>query len=387
MRILHTADWHLGRIFHQVHMTEDQAAVLDQFIDLIKDRRPHAVIVAGDIYDRSVPPVDAVRLLDEVITRILLDHRTAVIMVAGNHDSADRLGFGNRLFAGRGFHLFGRLDRDMAPIPVEDETGPVWFCPIPYAEPALVRETFGSSPEAVRGHNEALRVLADHMSARTPAGARRIAVAHAFVTGGEQSESESFLTVGGAGTVDGSIFEGFHYTALGHLHRPQHCGHDRIRYSGSLLKYSFSEADHQKGITFVELDGAGQITACESIALTPRRDVRRLEGYLNDILKGAAPGENRQDYVMVTLLDEGAILDPIGKIRQVYPNVLHIQRTFLERGSGAVRSVGDHRRLDDLDLFASFMEQVTGSPLDEEGRQVAADVIDDVLGRCREVAP
>ncbi len=382
MRILHTSDWHLGRIFHGVHLTDDQACVLDDFVRLAGEAKPDVVLIAGDIYDRSIPPAEAVKLLDETLSRILLDHEIPVILIAGNHDSPERLGFGASLMARQGLQLVGQLTGDMAPVVIRDQHGPVYFCPFPYAEPSIIKERL-SAPDAT-DHNSAMLALARHLAARVPGGARTVALAHAFVAGGECSESERPLSVGGTGAVDAACFQPFHYTALGHLHRAQSAGSAHIYYAGSLMKYSFSEAAHQKSVTLVEMDGAGQV-ALETVPLAPRRDVRCLEGYLHDILAGPQNGECRDDYIMVTLKDTGAILDAIGKLREVYPNILHIERPCLT-GCGVLRGPGgDHRTLSEADLFFSFFEQVTGSPLTDEQALAFSETIDSFHKQEREV--
>lgn len=375
MRILHTADWHLGRTFHGIQLTDDQAFVLDDFVRLVREARPDVVLIAGDIYDRAVPPIEAVRLLDEVLAQILMDCRVPVILIAGNHDSPDRLSFGQRLLARQNLHVLGQLEHGLAPVVIEDAAGPVYFCPLPYAEPALVRDRL-SDPEA-QSHDLAMASLLRHFTAQIPAGskARTVVVAHAFVAGGEGSESERPLSVGGAGTVEAAHFLPFNYVALGHLHRPQIAGAKHIRYAGSLMKYSFAEAEHQKSITLVEMDAAGGVS-CEAISLAPRREVRCISGYLAEILKGPLPGVNREDYLMVTLHDRGAILNAIGTLREVYPNVLRVERLHLTVGKELQRPAGDHRRLTEAELFASFFEQVTGAALSEAAARMFAETVD-----------
>jgi DNA repair protein SbcD/Mre11 len=386
-RFIHTADWHLGRLFHTVSLIEDQAHVLSQLLDLIRETRPDAVIVAGDVYDRAVPPADAVRLLDETVASIVAGLGVPLVMIAGNHDSPDRLGFGSALMETRGFHVRGPYPSAIAPVRLDSADGPVHIYPIPYAEPALVRERLGD-PEAYNHDAAMTSTLAPIASGERPPG-RSIAVAHCFVTGGSESESERPLSVGGEGNVDAGRFAGFDYVALGHLHRPQtigQAGDGNCHYAGSLLKYSFSEADHAKSVSLVEMDGAG---ACriERIALRPRRDLRILEGRLADLLAGPAPGESRDDYLLVRLLDKEALLDPMGKLRSVYPNVLHLERPGL-LAAGTLGSEGRARlRRTEQSLFGSFFEQMTGDTLDEDQETAFAAVLDDLVRAERESAP
>ncbi|MDF9408750.1 exonuclease SbcCD subunit D [Pelotomaculum isophthalicicum JI] len=372
MRILHTADWHLGRIFHGIHLTDDQAYVLEQFVQLAGDVKPDVIVIAGDVYDRAVPPTDAVKLLNEVISRIILDCKIPVLLIAGNHDSPERLGFGTRLLARQGLFISGQPGDNLAPIILQDAYGPVYFCAIPYTEPSVIREAL-AVPEAA-DHNSSMLSLLKHCTASIPRGSRTVAVAHAYVAGGESSESERPLTIGGTGMVDASCFQSFNYVALGHLHKPQKTG-DGMCYAGSLLKYSFSESSHQKSINFVEMDEAGNITL-DKITLSPRRDVRCLEGYIKDILAGPKNGESKEDYIMVTLKDTGAILDAIGKLREVYPNVLHIERPPLLDGGEIHGPRDDHRQISDMDLFSSFFEQVAGVPLTGEEARTFAETVD-----------
>ncbi|OPY60273.1 MAG: Nuclease SbcCD subunit D [Pelotomaculum sp. PtaU1.Bin065] len=372
LRILHTSDWHLGRIFHGIHLTDDQAYVLEQFLQVAGDVKPDVIIIAGDVYDRSVPPTDAVKLLDEVISRVLMDFSVPVLLIAGNHDSPERLGFGTRLLARQGLFIIGQPSANLAPIILQDSHGPVYFCPVPYAEPSVVRETL-AAPDAT-DYNSAMRCLLKHYTASLPRGSRAVAVAHAYVAGGESSESERPLTIGGTEMVDAACFQSFNYAALGHLHKPQKTG-TGIYYAGSLLKYSFSESPHRKSINLVEMDEAGNINL-DKVTLSPRRDVRCLEGYLTDILTAPKNGENKEDYIMVTLKDTGALLDALGKLREIYPNVLHIERPFLLDGGELRGPRGDHRRLSDMDLFSSFFEQVTGVPLNSEEARTFAQTVE-----------
>ncbi|MHB9030180.1 MAG: exonuclease SbcCD subunit D [Candidatus Latescibacterota bacterium] len=376
MRFIHTADWHLGRIFFNVHLTADQAYILDRFTELVKDARPDFVAIAGDIYDRAVPPREAVELLDETLSRLVLGLGTPVVLIAGNHDSPERLGFASRLLAERGLHVAGALSREPGRISFEDRSGPVYVYAIPYSEPPTVRERLGF--EDIADHDGSFRALTDLVRSGHPDGVRSVLLAHAFAAGGEGCESERPLTVGGSGMVSPGCFAGFDYVALGHLHRPQSVA-ETVHYSGSLLKYSFSEAGHRKSVSVVEMDGQGRC-AVERVPLPPKRDVRFLEGTLAEI-RARAAGD---DYLMITLLDREPILNVMDKLRDVYPNTLHIERTW-SAVSGDVRGVnGDHRRLGDADLFAAFFAQVAGEPLSEEQRNAYVTIVDRLRREERE---
>lgn len=367
MRFLHSADWHLGRTLHGTSLLEDQTWVLDEFVRLAAEVRPHAVLLAGDIFDRAVPPVAAVRLLDSVLTRLVRELGIAVVMIAGNHDGPDRLAFGAELLSGSGLKVRGALD-DADPVLLHDEHGAVAIHALPFADPLLARAAFSAEGEAaaeIDSHQAALALQLARARRRQPAGVRSVVLAHAFVAGGEECESERALAVGGSGAVATSLFDGFDYVALGHLHRAQQVGEARLHYAGSLLKYSFDEAQHRKSVNLVELaaDGSCQV---ERIALPVRRDLRILDGELDALLAAAADDPARDDYVLARLRDRGALLDAMGKLRQVYPNALAIERPGLF-GEGRAGDASDYRGIRVQDLFASFHQQTTGQALDEAG--------------------
>ena len=371
MRILHTSDWHLGRIFHGVHLTEDQAYILEQLVELIKDRKPDVILVAGDIFDRSVPPVEAVNLLDDTLSKILMDYKIPTIMISGNHDSPDRVDFGSRLMEESRLHIIGRFNKNVKPVAIEDKFGPVFFYPLPYVEPAIVRESMGVE---IHSHDEAMNVLINNIKNTMNVDKRNVLITHTFAAGGEASESERPLTIGGSSVVDAAYFNDFNYVALGHLHRPQRVGGDNIRYSGSLMKYSFSEATQKKHIPIIEMDEKGNVSV-ETIELKPRRDLRCIEGYLEDILKGPQNGESREDYLMVTLKDEGAILDAMGKIRSIYPNALHIERPQFTSTNNRLNVDSNFRKMDISELFSSFFKQVTDAEMSEEQKTAFSDIV------------
>ena len=395
MRFLHSADWHLGRVYHGVSLLEDQAHVLQQFVRIAADTRPDAILLAGDIYDRSVPPAEAVRLLDLVLEQLVLELKIPVVMIAGNHDGPDRLAFGSGLLQRAGLTVRGPVETDVAPLVLRDAHGEVAIHALPYAEPALVRSAVGD--DSIADHHAALAAQTATVRAARVPGRRAVVVAHAFVIGGTESESERPLSVGGTGAVGAEVFDGFDYVALGHLHRPQAIGakrdpggagaatidasaspdawrRARIQYSGSLLKYSFAEADHAKSVNLVELDAAGSCTV-ERIPLVPRRDLRILEGELAALVAAAATDPAREDYVLARLTDHGALLDAMGKLRGAWPNALAIERpTLVSDGPG--RATDDHRRTRIEDLFASFHQEATGVPLEPAAKAALDRVVD-----------
>ncbi|MHB8787446.1 MAG: exonuclease SbcCD subunit D [Thauera sp.] len=372
MRFLHSADWHLGRVYHGVSLLEDQAHALQQFVRIAADTRPDAILLAGDIYDRSVPPAEAVRLLDLVLSELILELKIPVVMIAGNHDGPDRLAFGSGLLQRARLTVRGPVEMDAAPLVLRDAHGEVEIHALPYAEPALVRSASGD--DTIADHHAALAAQTAAVRAAQVPGRRTVVVAHAFVQGGAESESERPLSVGGTGAVGAGVFDGFDYVALGHLHRPQAVGGARIQYSGSLLKYSFAEADHAKSVNLVDLDAEGNCTV-ERIPLVPRRDLRILEGELAALVAAAAADPARDDYVLARLTDHGALLDAMGKLRSAYPNALAIERPTLT-GEGPGRATADHRRTRIQDLFASFHLEATGVALEPAAHAALDRVVD-----------
>lgn len=371
----------MGRVLHGASLIEDQAYLLNQFVDIAMQEKPDVVLIAGDVYDRAVPPTEAVGLLDDVLSRLVLTLKLQVILIAGNHDSSPRLSFGSRLLADRGLHIQGLPTTTTPAIILEDEHGPVHVYPLPYAEPAIVRHL--TSQEDLQGHQAAMKVLLDGILARHPREARSVLLAHCFVTGSTQSESERPISVGGLASIDPSTFQGFSYVALGHLHRPQSYVDGRLWYSGSLMRYSFSETDHDKSVLLVEMDDQGRSTVKE-IAMTPRRQVRCMEGYLSQIIDGAATDKAREDYLMVTLLDQGPVFDAMGKLRVIYPNILHIERPAAANHPAGGSSRVDHRKMDEIQLFQAFFKEVTGGTLNEAQSAAFTKVVDQVRRTQRE---
>ena len=365
MRFLHTSDWHLGKTLCNASLLDDQAYMLDQVLLAIRDSRPDALVIAGDVYDRAVPPKEAVSLLDSFLVHVIRDEKVPVLIIAGNHDSPERLGFGARFLGEQGLFVAGAW----SPEPVL--LGKVAFHLVPYGDPTTLRFALGD--EHIRTHQDALAAQLARVRELHPQGHRSVIVAHAFVTGGLVSESELALAVGGAGEVDGRLFGAFDYTALGHLHRPQDVGGmPHVRYAGSLLKYSASEAGQVKAMTLVELPEAGPVRT-EPLILSPRRDLRRLKGHFQELLTGLDPG-NREDYLFVELLDQGPVLDAMVRLRQVYPNLLGLQGLMEIGNDPGVLNV-DHRSLDPETLFARFFQETTGSELSEEELSVYREVL------------
>lgn len=367
VRFLHSGDWHLGRLFHGVSLVEDQAHLLEELVRLIRDSAIDAVLIAGDVYDRAVPPPDAVTLFDDFLARVAGELGVPAVVIAGNHDSADRLGFGARLMAEGGLHVRGRLEAHPASIEFADAHGPVDVVALPFVDPPYARATL--EEEELRDHDACNAALLDRARAALRLGRRSVCVAHAFVAGGSDSESERPLVVGGGGLVKASRFEGFDYVALGHLHRPQRVARDGIRYAGSLMPYSFAEAAHEKSVSVVELDAEGAVSI-EAVSLSPRRAVRVVEGELDALL--ASPPEElaRDDYLLVRLTDRGALFHPMARLRERFPNVLQIERPALEAAAspGGVTAAATLAPRTPLDLFDDFFTAVMDRDMDEAER-------------------
>jgi exonuclease SbcD len=380
MKILHTGDWHLGKIVNQVYMTEDQEHILEELIGIIREERPDALVIAGDIYDRAVPPVEAVELLDRTFSRILLELGVPILAISGNHDSAERLAFCSGIMGDMGLHIEGGLKAEARKVTLEDCYGPVNFYLIPYADPAVARTVLGD--DGIRTHEDAFRAVLRNIRESMPAGERNVVVGHGFVTGVvdlEQSDSERPLSIGGTDHVDAEIFRGFEYTALGHLHSAQKVTDDTIRYAGSILKYSFSEVRHRKSAALVMLGEKGTAPVIELKELAPRRDMRIIKGGLSELLK-AGEEERSEDYIRAVLTDEGELMDPMNKLRTVYPNVLELVRENKDRAAGEARtSAGEgYKHKTKMELFRSFYENITGEELTDDKEKVMLGIIEQV---------
>lgn len=380
MKWIHTADWHLGKLVQGVYMTEDQRYVLEQLIQAIAEEKPDAVIIAGDLYDRAVPPTEAVELLSDILHRIIIDLNTPVLAIAGNHDSPDRLDFAARIMEQQGLHLAGRLKKELEPIVMHDEAGEVHFYLIPYADPAQARHVF--EDESIRTHDDMMRAITAKIEEKMQPHARHVLIGHAFVTPqGEvqdnTSESERPLAIGGAEHVSAEWFRQFHYVALGHLHQAHYVSRETIRYAGSPLKYSISEENHRKGFYVIELDAAGEVRI-EKRPFKPLREMRRVLATMEELQTHPV----NEDYVFVTLLDEHPVLHPMEKVRAVYPNALHVERRAFAAANRESMQAGPVRSRQDADpvaLFAAFYEEVQGRPAEEAQLTLLAETLNELL--------
>ncbi|RLA51118.1 MAG: exonuclease sbcCD subunit D [Gammaproteobacteria bacterium] len=375
MRLLHTSDWHIGRQLHGVSLLEDQAHVLDQILNTVAEQAVDVVLISGDLYDRSVPPTEAVSLLNANLNRLCRELAVQVIVIAGNHDSAERLDFAADLLGDAGLHIIGPLTADIQPISLTVDDVTVDFFGLPYADPTRVRHVFGTE---LGSHEEAMALLLESVKSKQQPGRHNVVLSHCFIDGGEESDSERPLSIGGAERINADLFAPFTYSALGHLHRPQFKGQQHVRYSGSILKYSFSEVDHQKSVTLVDISAAGEVTT-EYIELQPLRNMRILEGALEDILAAGASDPHSDDYVLARLTDTHAILDIIGKLRDVYPNTLHLERPGLQPQGGLPDAGREMMKQGELELFENFYAEVNGEPVTDAQRDIVSDILKDLL--------
>ena len=408
MRFLHTADWHLGRIFYGQYLTDDQAYVLEhQFFTILKEEKIDGILLAGDVFDRAVPPIEAIELWDSIITRLAMDYKMPLFVVSGNHDGAERLEVGRSMLSESGIHIWGSPHHALQPFEFEGFDGRVAICPMPFSEPRRIGDALGlnsseSKPvdtdmtddtlfsyvddkdqEAValnlHNYDQMYQAWSDYLYKQVPKQMRSIAISHAFVMGGEVGGSERTLSVGGSEQVSPHVFKNFHYTALGHLHGPQRMGADHIRYSGSPLKYSFDEHAQKKSFTIIDMDTNGKVDI-STIPVEAKRDVVILEGYFEDLLNNTAlQTKHKDDYVQARLLDTMPIMDGMAKLRQVYHRCMTIE--LAGRIATPVVDMGDavFKELDERQLFNQFAETVWKEPLTEAEQSYIDSVWDRII--------
>lgn len=377
MRILHTSDWHLGRSFHRVPLLDAQAAYLDHLVATVHAHEVDVVLVAGDVYDRAVPPLGAVQLFDDALHR-LADAGAATVMISGNHDSARRLGVGAGLIGRAGIHLRTDPAHCATPVLLPDAHGDVAFYGLPYLEPALVKDVFKAERA---GHEAVLGAAMDRVRAdlaERPASTRSVVLAHAFVAGGEPSDSERDITVGGVAAVPAGVFDGVDYAALGHLHGCQAVT-DRVRYSGSPLAYSFSEAGHRKTMWLIDLDADGTVTG-ERIDCPVPRSLARLRGRLDDLLQDPALDRHEEAWVEATLTDSVRPPDPMARLTERFPHTLGLVFEPDQAPEDPHTSyAGRLRGRDDQNIAEDFVAHVRGGyGTDEQERAVLRRAFDHV---------
>ena len=363
MKLIHISDLHLGKRINEFSMLEDQRYILEQIVKICVDEHADALLLAGDIYDRPIPPAEAVTMLDWFLNA-LVSQKIQVCAVSGNHDSAERIAFGAGLMKQSGVHLSSVYDGSIQKVTLTDEFGEVLIYLLPFVRPSIVRHALGQ--EEIQTYQDAVLAAVQRMNIDT--SKRNILVAHQFVTGAGRCDSEDIM-VGGVDNVDASIFEAFDYTALGHIHSPQNVG-IRIRYCGTPLKYSVSEAGQEKSVTVIEMGKKGDV-AVRMIQLIPKRDLRMIHGsYMEVTARTFYQGTNTDDYVQITLMDEEDIPDGMQKLRTIYPNLLSLtydnQRTKTQQ---AIEPQAAIQIKTEQELFEELYEKQNNQPMSEEQQQ------------------
>lgn len=373
MKIMHLSDLHIGKKVNEYSMLQDQIYILKEILQIIDDEKVETVIIAGDVYDRSLPPNEALELFDEFLYQ-LSGRNVNVFVISGNHDSPERISYGGRMMTENKIFLSPVYDGNVKPITLNDDYGEVNFYLLPFVRPADIRRYFPD--ENIENYTDAVKVAIDNMN--VDFNERNILVTHQFVTGAELSESEDII-VGGTDNVSGEVFDGFDYVALGHIHREQTVGKDNIRYCGTPLKYSFSEAKHIKSVTILDFNDKGNIEYSK-ISLTPFRDMREIRGtYYELTLKSSYESTNTEDYLHITLTDEEDIPDAIGKLRSIYPNIMKLDYDNLRtRGSGTVDAIENIESKSPFELFAELFKQQNNQDMSEEQEEIMRNLIDKI---------
>lgn len=375
MNFLHLADLHLGKRVNGFSMLEDQAHILRQILAILDDEQPDGVLIAGDVYDKSVPSVEAVELLDDFLTE-LRARGVPVLLISGNHDSPERLAFGGRVMDSCGIHISPVYDGALAPVTLQDAFGPVHVWLLPFVKPAHVRRWF---PDAdIESYTDAVAEAIAHMDIDT--AARNVLVTHQFVTGGTRSGSEE-LSVGGTDNVDSGVFAPFDYVALGHLHGAQHIGRETIRYAGSPLKYSFSEARQHKSVTVVTLGEKGDVQV-RTVALTPLRELREIRGSYNELTARSFYEHTtyRSDYLHLILTDEQDVFDAMSRLRTIYPYLMTLDYDNARtRAAGGMSVPAETERRTPLELFEALYQRQNHQPMSEVQREYIAQLMEQIM--------
>lgn len=375
MKFLHLADLHLGKRVNGFSMLEDQAHILRQILAILDDEQPDGVLIAGDVYDKSVPSVEAVGLLDGFLTE-LRARGVPVLLISGNHDSPERLAFGGRVMDSCGIHISPVYDGALAPVTLQDAFGPVHVWLLPFVKPAHVRRWF---PDAdIESYTDAVAEAVAHMDIDT--AARNVLVTHQFVTGGTRSGSEE-LSVGGTDNVDSGVFAPFDYVALGHLHGAQHIGRETIRYAGSPLKYSFSEARQHKSVTVVTLGEKGDVQV-RTVALTPLRELREIRGSYDELTARSFYEHTtyRSDYLHLILTDEQDVFDAMSRLRTIYPYLMTLDYDNARtRAAGGMSVPAETERRTPLELFEALYQRQNHRPMSEVQREYIAQLMEQIM--------
>ena len=374
MKLIHLSDLHIGRRVHEVSLLEDQAYILTQILQIVDEEKPAAVLICGDVYDKSIPSAEAVTLLDDFLCR-LAKRNTQTLIISGNHDSSERLAFANRLMERSGIYISPVYSKTIKPVTLSDEHGEVDFWMLPFIKPLHVRKYFPD--EVIESYTDACRVAVGQMDRKE--GKRNVLLTHQFVTGAATCDSEE-RSVGGTDNVDASVFDGFDYVALGHIHGQQNIGGaNRIRYCGTPLKYSFSEEHHHKSVTVVELGAKGELKL-ELRPLTPKRDLRSIRGTFAQVTdKAFYEGTATDDYLKIILTDEEDVPEAMGRLRVIYPNLMHIEydntRTHTNQVVGGAENV---QKKSPLELFEELYQKQNNQPMSDEQRSFATELIESI---------
>ena len=375
MKFLHLADLHLGKRVNGFSMLEDQAHILRQILAILDDEQPDGVLIAGDVYDKSVPSVEAVELLDDFLTE-LRARGVPVLLISGNHDSPERLAFGGRVMDSCGIHISPVYDGALAPVTLQDAFGPVHVWLLPFVKPAHVRRWF---PDAdIESYTDAMAEAVAHMDIDT--AARNVLVTHQFVTGGTRSGSEE-LSVGGTDNVDSGVFAPFDYVALGHLHGAQHIGRETLRYAGSPLKYSFSEARQHKSVTVVTLGEKGDVQV-RTVALTPLRELREIRGSYDELTARSFYEHTtyRSDYLHLILTDEQDVFDAMSRLRTIYPYLMTLDYDNARtRAAGGMSVPAETERRTPPELFEALYKRQNHQPMSEVQREYIAQLMEQIM--------
>lgn len=373
MRFLHLSDLHLGKRVNEFSMLEDQAYILKEILNIIDEQKVEAVLIAGDVYDKVIPPAEAVRLLDDFLTR-LAARELPVFLISGNHDSAERVAFGSRLMSSRQIYLSPVFESDVEPITISDRYGEINIYMLPFVKPSLVKRVYPE--EEIITYQDAVNAAVQHMQIDTDK--RNILLAHQFVTGAARCDSEE-LSVGGVDDVDAAVFEGFDYVALGHLHGPQKIGKETVRYSGTPLKYSFSETNHKKTAVIVDVEEKGKINI-QQIPFLPKHDMREIRGtYMEVTALDFYKDMKTDDYLHITLTDEEDIPDAIGKLRTIYPNIMKLSYDNLRtRAAVTVRGTAEVEEKSPMELLREFYELQNNQPMTDEQEEIARGMMEEI---------
>ena len=380
MKLLHISDLHIGKKFRETDFTQDQIHILNEIIEITDTEKPDGIIIAGDVYDRSVPPAGAVNIFDDFLTRLEM-RNIHVFIISGNHDSPERLNYGKEILGKNRIYIAGTFKGELEKIVLEDEYGPLNMYLLPFIKPSVVSNYHRESN--IESYETAAKLVID--AANIDISQRNILTAHQFVTNAgvepEKSDSE-VLSIGGLDNIDASVFDSFDYVALGHIHRPQKIGRVTVRYCGTPLKYSFSECNHKKSITCMEIKEKGNITITQ-IPLHPVRDMRVIKDKLENLLHDSKHiGKNCEDYIHAIITDEEDIYDPIGKLRTVYPNILllEVENTKTSMNENSKSSASDVENKSPMDLFVEFYMNQNNVDLTDRQKSIMYEIFEELGG-------